>query len=460
MPLAVSDGTHTVARPGKARRAWPTVAVVFALLIVYNANGREIGSVDSEPTKFAARELLLHHTLTLNHFIGAIPQYARRPAFVHARGGVYRSAYSPVSSILTAGLTWPFWKAGLIDVRAPRAPGVMAVATASLLTALAVAIAFQEARRRASVARALAVAAGFGLGTGLWNAVSRTLWVHETAIFGLMIAVFAFAGEEPVGWAAGVGLALAGAARPQLAPIIAALLAGIWFRAGWRQALAAASVVGTAAAVMMIANERWFGSPFGPLAAMADVNNVLHRTSSTFAADWRGLAGLLVSPSRGLLVFSPVAAIGLWVPGGRSADRWRQPFAWCALAAAAQWAMYGSYSVWWGGHTFGPRYMLDVLPLLVPAAAVAAGRLRLRSAAGAAACAALAWSILVAATGAFVYPNDRWNSDPTDIDRDHARLWSWSDNQLARSWKTAPSPQNFELFARDTLRVPEQARRR
>ena len=33
------------------------------MFAVYNANGREIGSYDSQPTKFAARELLLRGTL-------------------------------------------------------------------------------------------------------------------------------------------------------------------------------------------------------------------------------------------------------------------------------------------------------------------------------------------------------------------------------------------------------------
>ena len=59
----------------------------------------------------------------------------------------------------------------------------------------------------------------------------------------------------------------------------------------------------------------------------------------------------------------------------------------------------------------------------------------------------LAWSIAVAATGAFVYPHDVWNSDP-EVDVHHERLWDWSDLQIVRAWKAGPSPQNFELFSR------------
>ena len=84
MKLVVNDETVTVeAITGRDR--WIAAAIVAVLLLAYNANGREIGSYDSQPTKFAARELLLKGTLTLNHVVGATPAYAERMAFVLAR---------------------------------------------------------------------------------------------------------------------------------------------------------------------------------------------------------------------------------------------------------------------------------------------------------------------------------------------------------------------------------------
>src|ERR1035437_2016753 len=99
-------------------------------MIVYNANGREIGSYDSQANKYAARELLLRHTLSLNHVVGASPQLSDRPAFVVDRGGRVGSAFSPVPAVLAAAIAWPLWKSGLLDVRAPLAPSVIAVLTA------------------------------------------------------------------------------------------------------------------------------------------------------------------------------------------------------------------------------------------------------------------------------------------------------------------------------------------
>ena len=53
---------------------------------------------------------------------------------------------------------------------------------------------------------------------------------------------------------------------------------------------------------------------------------------------------------------------------------------------------------------------------------------------------------LFAATGAFCYPNDRWNTQPVDVDLHHERLWDWRDLQITRCWRQGMSPQNFGLL--------------
>lgn len=467
--MADSDLTpeplHWLPMPGHFSRADWAVAlgIVFVLVLVYNANGREIGSYDSQPTKFAARELLLRGTLTLNHVVGAVPQYADRSAFVLSRDGRYRSAYSPVPAVLAASIAYPLVKLGLLNVASPSAPNIIAVAGASALTALAVALLYLAARRRVTRMRAVLIAAGLGLGTGLWPLVSRTLWAHETAILGLAIAVAAFCAADDrmdLGAAscAAFGLALAGLARPQLAPMIAVMLAGIWVRAPRRAAVVALSIVGGSAAAMMLLNWHWFGAPFGAQTVLLAKSSSQHNTRGWTTFSLEGLAGLLISPNRGLLVFSPIVAVALAGFTDAARTRWTSPLRWCAAAAVAQFLLYGTYAVWWGGHTYGPRYLLDVLPVLVPLAAAALSRPTFapRASGGgsgfgrvrAVLCvAALAWSIGLSATGAFCYPSEQWNTTPIDVDREHSRLWSWTDAQFVRCWKSGLSPRNLDLLA-------------
>jgi hypothetical protein len=423
------------------------LVLLAGLLALYNANGREIGNYDSQPTKYAARELLLRGTLTLNYVVGATPQLRERPAFLAARDGRYRSAYSPVPAIAAAAICWPLWKTGIIDIRAPLGANLIAKLSASLLTAAAVTIAFFTARRYASTHRALFIAAALGAGTGYWSTTSQTLWQHETTAFGLSLAVFAFTapgvGIGPLAVAAS-GLALAGTSRPQLAPAVAVLLLGILIRGGWRRAILPIVIVAAAAGALMTVHLQWFGSVLGGMPSLEALHPRVHATETTFNVNGDGFAGLWLAPNRGLLIFSPIV-LGA-VAGIRYAFQgdWRGPTRWCALAALAQYVLYGAYAVWWGGHTYGPRYMLDVLPFLVPLAA-AAGARRLSRSAIAALWVALAWSVAVAALGAFVFPHERWNLMPEDVDRHHERLWDWSDTQILRASYAGGSHQNFSL---------------
>jgi hypothetical protein len=433
------------------------VVLFLALFSVYNANGREIASYDSQPAKFAARELLTRGTITLNYVVGTTPQLLERAAFVATTDGNYRSAYSPVPVLLAAAITWPLYAAGLINPDAEMAAPLIAKLGASALTAAAVALLFLAAARFAPPRRALWIALGLGIGTGYWSTASQTLWQHESAALGLAIAVWAFTQTDPtVGSAAlaGLGLGLAGTSRPQLAVAIAVLSLGLFARVPWRAAAIACAIVGVCATALIAVNIRWFGDPLGAAPMLEALHPAVHATERSFRVGIEGPAGLLVSPSRGLLVFSPIVLIaiaGFWrtFRMGPRSSVW-----WCTLAAICQFAFYGSYSVWWGGHTYGPRYMLDVLPLTVPAAAVWLGAVEMNMPLRVIASAAFAWSVLVAATGAFCYPNERWNTDPNDVDRNHHRLWELSDMQIVRCWERGPSPANFGLFDRTALHAP------
>lgn len=437
------------------------VLIALALFVIYNANGREIPSYDSQPTKFASRELLLRGSLSLNYVVGGTPQFIERAGFQLARDGHYRSAYSPTPAVAAAAIIWPFEKAGMIDILEPRAPNLISALTSSMMVATAVGLMFLTARRRLTPGRALAIAAAFGIGTGLWSTASQTLWQHETAILGLSLAVFGLcaiptredgapapfassARRVALGMCIGVGLGLAAGSRQQLLPAAAVLTASALAIGGWRCAAASAAMTGALLVPVWLANLRWFGSVLGAAPMLEALHETVHATSGTFSLSSGGFTGLIFSPNRGLLVYSPVIAmVAAGVPAAmRPAAGSMVP--WCAAAILIQFLLYGSYVVWWGGHTYGPRYMLDIIPLLVPLAILAMARMRGRLM-PLLASAALAWSIGVAGLGAFVFPHERWNTLPIDVDRNHERLWDWSDTQIRRSLTAGLSPQNYSL---------------
>jgi hypothetical protein len=80
-----------------------------------------------------------------------------------------------------------------------------------------------------------------------------------------------------------------------------------------------------------------------------------------------GLYGLLISPGKGLLLYTPIAWAGLmglvtlW-------RRWRAEAVLFMLISVAEIGFFAVYEFWTGGWNWGPRYILPVVPLLILAA--------------------------------------------------------------------------------------------
>jgi hypothetical protein len=453
--------------PCYARRvAQPTataiaVALFTGLVLIYNSNGREQQPIDSQPTKLAARALARDGVLTLDRDVAERPALAARVSFQKDRYGHTRSPYSVVPSLIAAVPAWILSRTGLIDLDAPRAPNLIAALTASLLVTGAVVLVFLSLSRIVSQRAAFYTALGLGLGTNYWALLSRTLWQHETVAFGIALTLWAWLRPSAslthrhavIG---GIGLALACTCRLQTVPLAGILLLWLAARSGLTRALIAGGIVVAAVAALFTAQYQWFGDVLGGFNAMqrVEVTPAEHGVTSSFSRQpWIGALGLLVSPSRGLLVFSPVFALAL-VGVRRSIHAFPDlRLGWLAAASAALFLVYACYSVWWGGYTFGPRYMMDLLVPLTPAAACAVEAALERPWSRWLAGAAFVWSIVVSATGAFIYPNDQWNAMPENVDTHHARLWDWHDSQIVRAWKRGPSPQDFDLFTRAAVRA-------
>jgi len=433
---------------------------VFAF-VAFNANGREIGSYDTQSSKFLAVEIAKRGTLSLGHVVGRMPLLAGRPAFARDRHGNYRSAYPLPSPLAASVIAWVLSASRLVDLDAPLGANLIAKLTASSLTALAVAWAFLAAAMRTSPRNAVLVALGFGLGTNLWASVSQTLWQQETALCALMgaIALLRDSSSTVRLATAGALLGLAGWARPQLAPTVAVLSLSMLARAGWRSAAGVIPVLGAAALAIGV-NLAWFGHPLGALPALESLHPAVHGVAGSFEIrPWLSAMALLVSPSRGLLIFSPIVVLAAAGLNRARQEGWRSDMPWSLAAAAAQFVFYCFYKVWWGGHTFGPRYALDVLPPLVPLAAAGLNGVMPSRPLRLAAAVCLAWSVVVAGLGAFVYPVEQWNSLPVDVDLHHERLWDWQDSQIPRALRAGWNPQNFGLFSEDAFRRPARQAR-
>lgn len=275
------------------------------------------------------------------------------------------------------------------------------------------------------------------LGSDLWAVASQSLWQHGPASLALATAIWLLLPREPARWR----LALAGVAAAALVAfrstdvVFAAAILG---RVAWGQPrrlawFLPAPILG---AFALIGTNLWF---FGTIAGGQLELEALHPTVHNLPAGlWSGdllagLAGTLFSPSRGLLVFTPWVALTIvtFPFFARRLAPW-PILRWLLWALIPYTLLLSKYTVWWGGHCFGPRYWIDAVPVLAILLAFGLDWSYERCRPVAAAFVlAIAASIGVQAIGAFIYPSS-WNNLPTNVNLHHERLWDWRDSELTR----------------------------
>lgn len=234
-----------------------------------------------------------------------------------------------------------------------------------LLGAWTCALVFLASRRLGASRGAAAMSAALlGATSFLWPQARATL-NDVQATWALVAALerwLAWRESERAGaaLACGVAAALTVLTRVALAPAVALLV--LWIvveRVGSGRALAFATQVFAAAllagaALFVATNLARFGSPFetgyGPLLA----------SGTFFSYPWyQGLAGLLISPGKGLLWFASGLLLALL--GWRHVER--RVALWTLPLVALVFAPVVCTQAWHGAYTFGPRYVLPAAVL-------------------------------------------------------------------------------------------------
>ena len=366
--------------PRAAPFVWPALAAAALVLAVLLANGRPIGAGDTRANERVAVSLVEEADFDLDEH----PEV--EPPFAVSVGDHRVSIYPVLSSVLAApvfAVLRPFFA---LDETGAALAGKLA---AALLASAAAAVLYLCLALRGKERAGLA-AAVFALGTTVWS-TSQALWQHPAAVLFLTLALLCIVrAEHDPAWAgrAGLPLALMVAARHADVALAAVVAVGIAVR--WPRRIPTL-VLWSLPAVAFVLVYQWayFGLP---------LRHGFTGTLGRFSAEWgTGHLGLLISPAKGLLVFTPVAAIAVagMVVAFRRGERWLVTT--LGAAAVAHWVLVGRWSEWHGGESWGPRLLTDALPLLflfLPEGLDLAPRL------GAALAAV---SIAVQALGAFAY---------------------------------------------------------
>ncbi len=397
----------------------PALKLFVGALLLYNLNGRPIPSGDTVTAALLPLQLVLHGRANFDAFQPHLNQLFEGNAyFLRAKDGHYYPVYPIAQSLLLTPLYLPValipgaraWPVGVLVLVARVLEKVMA----SLIAAASVAFLFLLLRRITSERRALLLAAVYAIGTSTWSISSQALWQHGASSLSIILSLLClarFLGDQRQ-WkaAAGAGLfaALSTAMRPTDVLFFAVSVAVLSWRARRASLLVSyAGFGGVIGGAVAFHNLRLFGDLRGGYAQSFD------------GAFWSGLAGLTVSPSHGLFVYSPVlvfALAGAWLCWKKGGTPGRVIWPIALLFSIAHIALYARWSMWWGGECYGPRLLVDVLPCLILLLAPALDWVARSRVLKGGFAAALVFSASVQFIGAFCYPRGFQSPEP---------LWDW-----------------------------------
>ena len=104
--------------------------------------------------------------------------------------------------------------------------------------------------------------------------------------------------------------------------------------------------------------------------------------------------------------------------------------------------LVASHDVWWGGWSYGPRYLSEIEPLIALLVGLSWRDLApgVRRRLGVVCFGLLLpWGILVQSVGVYSRAAVAWNASPRDIDRAPERVWDLVDNPIFRGLHLRPS---------------------
>lgn len=295
---------------------------------------------------------------------------------------------------------------------------------------------YRVARETLIPARAAILLFWFLFCCSVWSTGSRALGQHCGSILMITLALLGLvlAKERPklVQFIA-IPLAFSFLIRPTNAlPIVAFTIYIVWnYREYTWKYLAWAALI---TVPFFIYNLSLYGSLLSPYYLP---HEQLGEASPYEFNFWDGFFGLLISPGRGLFIYTPLfllSFLGAWLGYRKTRDLL---FLLLLLLFLVYWLVLSSFGDWWGGHSYGPRYFTELSPLfiflLIPLLQIQFERWNWKRIA---LTTALTLTTLISFAmhlrGATDLESRDWNREPTDINESRERLWDWEDPPFLR----------------------------
>jgi hypothetical protein len=258
---------------------------------------------------------------------------------------------------------------GLTEARRPLAVRFVASILNAWVAALLLGI-FYAVARGLGVRPKPAIAATLMLGftTPVW-VYAKSFMAEPLQAVGLLLALggSAHADDGRARRLAAIGFFLATSVKASMVPIAAMCVVPLLVARGVRGLVPVLWAAAFSLAGHLAFNLARFGNPF-------ETGYGAQATLAAYTTPWLvGLYGMLISSGKGVMWFAP--ALWLAPSGGRVMRQAATPAKRAALGAVLAWVaalvLYGSFEHWAGDGSFGPRYLVPLLPLAFLAVAFA-----------------------------------------------------------------------------------------
>lgn len=444
--------------------------IFFASLFIYLANNHPLSSGDNVPSSLLAWNWLLNQSLQLDilrgsYFFGSdgvcincsdlTPYF-----FVEAPNGHLTSTY-PIGNVI---LTFPLYfcfsiflhlKSFLLGQVIPSISdpafevyrqGYEKLA-AAISTALGVVIFYLCTRLKFNAFTALTTTFIYAFATNTWSTSAQGLWQHGFTNLAILCVLLCLLKANRLENSpkrkillvvAGIFCGFLPSIRPTNLLYVIPIITYALFT--YRQS-AIFLVMGLSSSLLSVAwNIYYFGFSLKGLVlgGYAKLNSTGYHELS-WQQFKKSTAGLLLSPSRGFLVYTPIALFAL--PGAYQVFKRRfapdeQLVSCLAIGGLLLFLQYCFYNQWWAGWCYGPRFMTDLLAVacFLIAYFLAYGLKQISQTNRVVSNIIISLFFVLASYSVFTqvvgtFGMTEWNAIPVNSD---SRLWTWQDNPIQR----------------------------
>jgi hypothetical protein len=406
---------------------WRSPLLLFlGVVFVYSLNNRPLTAGDTIPASYLPLSLLREFDFDLDEFPFLYED--EMPWFLQRINGRVVSAYPPWAGLLAV----PVYLLPVLGGLPAQSPWIhdLEKLSATLITALSVVLLLFTLHRLTNEKIAWSVAIVYAFATGSFSSSSQALWQHGPSQLFLTLTIYWLveAFDQPR-FSAYAGLALGSAiiCRPSNAVMAIPIAAYVLLRHRHQ-------FVGFCLAALppflgfVTYNMLYNGSPVstGFAVGIIDPSRLRSIGAHLFKTPlYEGLAGILVSPSRGLFIYSPIfllAFVGMvmvWKDSKQILLKYLSLAPLLTILLTAKWI------TWWGGGSYGPRLLADITPFLclylLPPFERAQSRPLLKFSI------ACLITLSIGLHALRVFAGGDWNGHP-NVDWHPERLWSWADS--------------------------------